>query len=127
MQVSGISKTGQEFTVEVLVSSFVIEGEIFYTGIISELNTGQGLSRQVSSASLTSEAEIRERHQKVGRNFVKSRSSVARVGNGHWCSDEDSAQTQECGAYEQSRHYRYWLVSMSHYCRGSSPAYCRAV
>lgn len=67
-----MSKTGQEFTVEVLVSSFVIEGEIFYTGIISELNTQQqGLSRQVSSASLSSEADIRERHQKV-----RSRHSV---------------------------------------------------
>ena len=65
VQVSGLSKTGQEFTVEVLVSSFVIEGEIFYTGIISELNNQQGLNRQLSSASLSSEAEIRERHQKV--------------------------------------------------------------
>ena len=46
-----------------LVSSFVINGEIFYTGIITE--RFEGLQRQLSATSLNSEAEIREKQQKV--------------------------------------------------------------
>ncbi len=63
IKVQGVSKSGKEFGVEVVVSSFVIEGEIFYTGIITE--TDKGLTRQLSSASLSSDAEIREKQQKV--------------------------------------------------------------
>ena len=64
-QVFGISKSGKEFPVEVVVSSFVIEGEIFYTGIITEVTNREGLTRQLSASSLSSEIEIREKQQKV--------------------------------------------------------------
>lgn len=58
----GVSKTGKEFGVEAVVTSFVIEEDIYYTGIISEVKP---LTRQQSSCSLSSETEIREKHQKV--------------------------------------------------------------
>ena len=62
-----MSKTGHEFAVDVVVSSFVIEGEIFYTGIITEVNRGGGLTRNQSISALSTETEIREKHQKVGQ------------------------------------------------------------
>ena len=60
-----MSKTGNEFAVDVVVSSFVIEGEIFYTGIITEVNRGGGLTRNQSLSALSTETEIREKYQKV--------------------------------------------------------------
>lgn len=62
-QVHGVSKSGKEFGVEVVVTSFVIDKEIYYTGIITE--TDKGLTRQMSASSLNSEAEIKEKQQKV--------------------------------------------------------------
>lgn len=61
-QVSGVSKTGKEFEVEVVVTSFVIEEDIFYTGIITEV---KGLTRHLSVSSISSDVEIREKQQKV--------------------------------------------------------------
>lgn len=60
-----MSKTGNEFAVDVVVSSFVIEGEIFYTGIITEIANQGGLTRNQSVSALSTETEIREKHQKV--------------------------------------------------------------
>lgn len=62
-QVAGVSKTGKEFEVEVVVTSFVIEEDIFYTGIITEV---KGLTRHLSVSSISSDVEIREKQQKVG-------------------------------------------------------------
>lgn len=50
---------------EVIVTSFVIEGEMFYTGIITEVPTRGVLTRNQSLSALSTEAEIREKHQKV--------------------------------------------------------------
>ena len=65
LQVDGVSKTGKEFPVEVVVTSFVIEGEMFYTGIITETPVKGALTRNQSLSALSTEAEIREKHQKV--------------------------------------------------------------
>ena len=68
LQVQGLSKAGKEFDVEVVVTSFVIEGEMYYTGIITEV---KGLTRQLSASSLSSEIEIKERQQKVNQLIQK--------------------------------------------------------
>ena len=57
-EVHGLSKNGHEFPVEVNVTSFVIDGEMFYTGVISELvpkNAQLGRSRGTSVSTMGSE------------------------------------------------------------------------
>eukprot|EP00731_Ephydatia_muelleri_P027882 Em0019g755a len=57
LEVHGLSKNGHEFPVEVNVTSFVIDGELFYTGVISELvpKNAQGRSRGTSVSTMGSE------------------------------------------------------------------------
>lgn len=105
-----MSKTGNEFAVDVVVSSFVIEGDIFYTGIITEVNRGGGLVRNQSLSALSTETEIREKHQKVSHSFnhlichqlcsgyyttVILHISLF-TGNGYWCTNENFPQVKKC-------------------------------
>jgi len=65
--VHGVARNGHEFPVEVNVTSFVIDEEIFYTGIISELSRlGHSRSNSVSSASENHEATLKQRAMAVG-------------------------------------------------------------
>ena len=61
--VHGVTKSGKEFPVEVNVTSFVIDGEIFYTGVISELAKHTGITRgnSISSGSDMSESSLKQR------------------------------------------------------------------
>ena len=62
-EVHGITKGGHEFPVEVNVTSFVIDGEIFFTGVISELAKANKHSRNnsISSASDLNEVSLKQR------------------------------------------------------------------
>lgn len=57
--VHGITKGGHEFPVEVNVTSFVIDGEIFYTGVISEAKPSR--SNSVSSSNDLNEVALKQR------------------------------------------------------------------
>ena len=63
--VHGMTKSGQEIPAEVNVTSFVIDNEIFYTGVISELSRHSGVNRSransVSSGSDASETSVKQR------------------------------------------------------------------
>ena len=64
LQVHGRAKNGHEFPVEVNVTSFVIDGELFYTGVIIELvskKRGRSRANSFSSASDMQEATMKQR------------------------------------------------------------------
>ncbi len=62
-EVHGVTKGGHEFPVEVNVTSFVLDGEIFFTGVISELAKPNKHSRNnsISSASDLNEVSLKQR------------------------------------------------------------------
>ena len=60
--VHGVTKGGHEFPVEVNVTSFVLDGEIFFTGVISELAKNTGRKDSISgSANDLNEIALKQR------------------------------------------------------------------
>lgn len=64
--VHGRSKNGKEFPVEVNVTSFVLDGELFFTGVITELAKHRPRANSFSSASDTTESTQKQRALAVG-------------------------------------------------------------
>jgi hypothetical protein len=60
-EVRGITKGGHEFPVEVNVTSFVLDGEMFYTGVISEVKTKSSRHNSVSSSMDLNEVALKQR------------------------------------------------------------------
>ena len=58
-EVRGLTKSGHEIPVEVHVTSFVIEGEIFYTGVITEMSRKNG--GMIGSTSDINELSLKQR------------------------------------------------------------------
>lgn len=56
--VRGVTKGGHEFPVEVNVTSFVLDGEMFYTGVISEVAKTKDSGRNSVSSSMSDLNEI---------------------------------------------------------------------
>lgn len=56
--VHGVTKGGHEFPVEVNVTSFVLDGEMFYTGVISELAKPKDSKRSSVSSSMSDLNEV---------------------------------------------------------------------
>lgn len=67
--VNGITKGGHEFPVEVNVTSFVLDGEIFFTGVISEEAKITGSSSISSSANDLNEIALKQRVSLVVLNI----------------------------------------------------------
>ncbi len=59
--VHGVTKGGHEFPVEVNVTSFVLDGEMFYTGVISELAKTKTRNNSVSSSNDLNEIALKQR------------------------------------------------------------------
>ncbi len=61
--VRGISRNGHEFPVEVNVTSFVIDGEIFFTGVITEVTPRNTRAGSVSSSfsEMSHESSLKQR------------------------------------------------------------------
>lgn len=59
-EVHGLTKSGHEIPVEVHVTSFVIEGEIFYTGVITEMTRKNGGSFGGSTSDIN-ELSLKQR------------------------------------------------------------------
>lgn len=57
-EVRGLTKSGNEIPVEVHVTSFVIEGELFYTGVITELSRK---GESIGSTSDINELSLKQR------------------------------------------------------------------
>ncbi len=59
----GISRNGHEFPVEVNVTSFVIDNEIFYTGVITEMMQRNARAGSVSSnmSEMSHETSLKQR------------------------------------------------------------------
>ena len=60
-EVHGVTKGGHEFPVEVNVTSFVLDGEMFYTGVISELRSKSSRANSVSSSNDLNEVALKQR------------------------------------------------------------------
>ncbi len=58
-EVRALTKSGHEIPAEVHVTSFVIEGELFYTGVISEMTRKTGGS--IGSTSDINELSLKQR------------------------------------------------------------------
>ena len=56
--VRGVTKGGLEFPVEVNVTSFVLEGEMFFTGVISELAKAKDSRRSSICSSMSDLNEV---------------------------------------------------------------------
>ena len=56
--VRGVTKGGHEFPVEVNVTSFVLDGEMFFTGVISELAKAKDSKRSSVSSSMSDINEV---------------------------------------------------------------------
>lgn len=66
-EVHGVTKGGHEFPVEVNVTSFVLDGEMFYTGVISEVAKVKSSNRNsISSANDLNEVAMKQRALAVG-------------------------------------------------------------
>lgn len=59
--VHGVTKGGHEFPVEVNVTSFVLDGEIFFTGVISELAKNTRNNSISGSANDLNEIALKQR------------------------------------------------------------------
>ena len=57
-EVHGVTKGGHEFPVEVNVTSFVLDGEMFYTGVISELAKQKSSRNDSLSSSINDLNEV---------------------------------------------------------------------
>ena len=63
-EVRGVTKGGIEIPVEVNVSSFVLDGEMFFTGVISEMAKPKDSKRSSVSSSMSDLNEV-ALHQRV--------------------------------------------------------------
>lgn len=80
-EVHGVTKGGHEFPVEVNVTSFVLDGEMFYTGVISEA-TKSSRNESYSSTSDLNEVALKQRVsgiKKYGLYTINLRSIVQKI------------------------------------------------
>ncbi len=67
-EVRGVTKGGHELPVEVNVTSFVLDGEMFYTGVISEMAKAKDSKRSSVSSSMSDLNEV-ALHQRVSSHI----------------------------------------------------------
>ena len=72
-EVRGVTKGGHEIPVEVNVTSFVLDGEMFYTGVISEMAKAKDSKRSSVSSSMSdlNEVALQQRVKLGFINFVR--------------------------------------------------------
>ena len=77
--VHGIAKNRHEFPVEVTVTTFVLDGELFYTGVIAEM-AGHRTTRAASVSSAISDT-----HESILKQKVQTQQNHAYTGTHNTC------------------------------------------